>query len=117
MKKLLFTLLMLLVMCVTGAWANQTTLIENVTLPDMPTSSLDLSSQTTYTPDANGWIVFDPYNISNDPTWWKVTSKANQTSGKAFEPNSTSTTAPFTAKASDAACIKIIHVLQEKRAE
>ena len=90
-----------------SAWGNQTSLIENVTLPDMPTSSLDLSSQTTYTPDANGWIVFDPYNIANNPTWWNVTSKSNQKSGVAFNPASASTTAPFVAKGTDDSCIKI----------
>ena len=61
-------------------WANQTDLISNVTLPDVPASSLDLSSQTTYTPDGNGWIVFDPYaaTASSTPTWWKHTARAGQ---------------------------------------
>lgn len=38
-------------------WANQTTLISGVTLPDIPESTLDLSSQTDYTANAYGWIV------------------------------------------------------------
>ena len=56
MKKV-FTLLTLLVAMATSAWANQTELISGVTLPDIPSSTLNLSNQTDYTANAYGWIV------------------------------------------------------------
>lgn len=80
--KQLLTKTLLVAVCLLGgassAWANQTSLITNVTLPDVPASSLDLSSQTTYTPDGNGWIVFDPLaaTSSSTPAWWKHITRA-----------------------------------------
>lgn len=37
-----------------------------------------MSSQTTYTPDGNGWIVFDPLVATDGttPAWWKHTARA-----------------------------------------
>lgn len=70
MKKL-FTLLTLLVFIGGGKlWANQTTLISGVTLPDIPEGTLNLSSQTDYTPDGNGWIVeTSPKENIGSKTW------------------------------------------------
>ena len=56
MKKV-FTLLSLALLSIGTAWANQTDLISGVTLPDIPESTLDLSSQTDYSASAYGWIV------------------------------------------------------------
>ena len=76
MKKV-FTLLtktLLVAVCLLGgassAWANQTELISGVTLPDVPTGTLDLSSQTDYTPDAYGWIVETSPKGSIDSKGW-----------------------------------------------
>lgn len=101
MKKL-FTLAAAVLASLT-MWANQTDLISGVTLPDMPSASLDLTSQTTFTPDDNGWIVFDPYasaaNLSTIPAWWKHTNKSGQSQN--FEESHLTAldpTAPFFAK-------------------
>ena len=74
-------LFLLFTFAIGNVWANQTDLISDVTLPDVPASSLDMSSQTTFTPDANGWIVMQPNaDIRNkDYTWftamaWNTTS-------------------------------------------
>ncbi|MBQ9236668.1 MAG: chitobiase/beta-hexosaminidase C-terminal domain-containing protein [Prevotella sp.] len=81
MKQKLFTLMMLLVAIVAGVKANQTDLISGVTLPDVPTGTLNLSSQEDFTADDKGWIVFEPNgdvrNASKD--WfnalaWNTTS-------------------------------------------
>ena len=89
---------LLLCLC-SGAWGNQTSLITDVTLPDLPASSLDMSSQTTYNVDANGWIVFDPYLIANNTSWWSYTNKSSQSqSFSADDLTALSPTAPFTAK-------------------
>lgn len=104
MKKL-FTLALAMLASV-GLWANQTDLISGVTLPDMPTASLDLATQTTFTADDNGWIVFDPYanaaNLSTVPTWWKHSAKSTQ--GQSFDATALETldpTAPFVTKTSN----------------
>ncbi len=69
MKKV-FTLLTLLVAMATSAWGeNQTTLISGVTLPDVPSNTLDLSSQTDYTADANGWIVSFTKGVIDSKGW------------------------------------------------
>lgn len=103
MKKL-FTLALAMLASV-GLWANQTDLISGVTLPDMPTASLDLATQTTFTADDNGWIVFDPYanaaNLSTVPTWWKHSAKGSQS--QSFDATALETldpTAPFVTKTS-----------------
>ena len=101
MKTKLLTLLTLLVTCVTGAWS------ADGGKATRPSTSLDLASQTTYTPDANGWIVFDPYTIAGSPTWWTITTKSNQTTGADYTAEGSTFTAPFSDKASDAASIKI----------
>ena len=75
MKKKLFTLLTLLLCVCSGAWATQT--IDGVTVPNIPESSLDMGSQTTYNVDANGWIVFNPYDVA--AKWWAVNTKSAQT--------------------------------------
>jgi uncharacterized repeat protein (TIGR02543 family) len=76
MKKV-FTLLtktLLVAVCLLGgtssAWADQTTLISGVTLPDVPSSTLDLSSQTDFTADGNGWIVCNPYASLSSKNYW-----------------------------------------------
>ena len=88
---------------ITQMWANQTGLIDGITLPDMPSASLDMASQTTFTADANGWIVFDPYadaaNLSTIPSWWKHTAKSTQGQEVTEDALTTlSPTAPFVAK-------------------
>ena len=89
---------LLLTVC-SGAWANQTTLITNVTLPDVPTASLDLASQTTYTPDVNGWIVFNAYSdiaTNPQPSWWTfLGSRSSQSPQSNFTAEGSTTTAPF----------------------
>jgi len=78
----LSALFILFTFAIGNVWGNQTDLITGITLPDMPTASLNLASQTTFTADANGWIVFDPYadaaNQSTIPSWWKHAAKSTQ---------------------------------------
>ena len=110
MKQKLFTLLTLLVLCVTGAWANQTTLISGVTLPDIPSATLDMASQTDFTPDANGWIVFGPSSSQDNvvaKSYWNGT--ANTTSASWSKPGSA--VAPFKGGSS----INILTVQQTDR--
>ena len=95
MKKLLTLFTLLLTVC-SGAWANQT--IDDVTVPDIPASTLDMGSQTTYTPDANGWIVFNPYSVT--ATWWAVTNKSAQTENYTKD-DGDGFTAPFVTQTSD----------------
>lgn len=101
--KVLMTLVFLFTLGIGQMWANQTSLIDGITLPDMPTASLDMSSQTTFTADANGWIVFDPYadaaNQSTIPAWWKHTTKGTQSQEVTADDLTTlDPTAPFVAK-------------------
>ena len=69
-------LIILFTFAIGNVLANQTDLVTGVTLPDVPASCLDMASQSAYTPDANGWIVFNPYSVTS--TWWKVTSQSSQ---------------------------------------
>ena len=71
----------LLVVAISTSYANQTTLIDGVTLPDVPTGTLDLSSQEVFTPTSDGWIVMEPNGDvrNNNYTWfnalaWNTTS-------------------------------------------
>ena len=75
-KVMTSTLLLLFTFAIGNVLANQTDLVTGVTLPDVPASCLDMASQSAYTPDANGWIVFNPYSVTS--TWWKVTSQSSQ---------------------------------------
>ena len=69
MKKL-FTLLTLALISIGSAWGENTELISGITLPDVPTSTIDLSSQTDFTPNAYGWIVFNPYASLSSKSYW-----------------------------------------------
>lgn len=100
------TLVLLFTFAIGNVLANQTDLISGKTLPDMPTASLNMATQSTFTPDANGWIVFDPYaevaNLSTIPSWWGHTAKATQ--GQAFaeaDLETLSPTAPFVTKSTN----------------
>lgn len=99
MKKLL-TLLTLLVVSVTGAWASQT--IGEVRLPDIPSSTLDMSSQTDFSVNASGWIVFDPYGDASSKTYMKWDVQKTQTED-ITSVDFTSFTAPFYSKVSSTA--------------
>lgn len=90
----LSALILLFSLSIGQMWADQTDLISDVTLPDVPASSLDMSSQTTFTPDANGWIVMQPNaDVRNkDYTWF--TAMAWNTSSQSISDVS-SFTAPF----------------------
>ena len=100
MKKI-FTLAAAVLASLSLAWANQTDLVSGVTLPDMPSASLDLTSQTTFTPDGNGWVVFDPYadaaNLSSIPAWWNHSAKTTQSENVTADAVK-DMTAPFVAK-------------------
>ena len=100
MKKKLFTLLTLLLCVCSGAWANQTDLISGITLPDIPTGTLDLSSQTDYTADANGWIVeSSPKANIGSKTWH---SKLATDGGETEWTVPSGTEAPFVSSTKDA---------------
>lgn len=93
MKKI-FTLFTLLLCVVSSAWADTKPTISGITLPDAPTSALDLSTQTTYTADTNGWIVFSPKadGITNNTAYWSC----NATNGNSRTWSTPSgATAPF----------------------
>ena len=97
MKKVL-SLLTLLIVAIGTSWGNQTELITNVTLPDVPTASLDLASQNTYEADGKGWIVITCSSIptgSSKPTWWNVIGSGSQTPQSEFKKQGSTTTAPF----------------------
>lgn len=100
MKKI-FTLAAAVLASFSLAWADQTDLVSGVTLPDMPSASLDLTSQTTFTPDGNGWVVFDPYadaaNLSTVPAWWNHSAKTTQSENVTADAVK-DMTAPFVAK-------------------
>ena len=102
----LSALFILFTFAIGNVLANQTDLISGVTLPDMPTASLNMATQSTFSPDANGWIVFDPYadaaNQSTIPSWWKHSAKNTQ--GEALSAETLATldlTAPFVAKSTN----------------
>ena len=84
MKKVftLFTKTLLVAVCLlvgaSSAWADTKPTITGITLPDAPSGTLDLSSQTDYTPDAYGWIVFCPKAV---PTHGKTYWSDNATNG------------------------------------
>ena len=83
MKKKLFTLLTLLVLCVTGAWASQTSLIDGITLPDIPSGTIDMSDQTDFTPVEDGWIIFNPYTALSAKAYW--TNNSGNKNGTTWE--------------------------------
>lgn len=93
MKKKLFTLLTLLVAVCSGAWADTKPTISGITLPDTPTATLNLTSQTDFTADENGWIVFSPKaDGTNSKTYWSC----NATNGNSRTWSKPSgATAPF----------------------
>lgn len=73
MKKL-FTLLTLALISIGSAWGSNTTLIDGITLPDVPSTTIDLSNQTDFTADSDGWIVFNPYASLGSKTYWSNNS-------------------------------------------
>ena len=76
-------------------WADQTTLIDGVTLPDIPASSLDMATQEFKTADENGWIVIEPNGeIRNASVSWFTAMAWNTTSVTISDVSSF--TAPFT---------------------
>ena len=89
----------MMIVAITTSWATQTNLISGVTLPDVPASSLDLSSQTTFTADDNGWIVMVATEAipSTTPTWAAINgSRGTQSPQSTFTASDPSTTtAPF----------------------
>ncbi len=80
-------------MSIGSAWGNPTDLISGVTLPDIPSSTLDLSSQTDYTADANGWIVETSPKANIGSKEWH--SKLATDGGTASWAVPDGTTAPF----------------------
>ena len=93
MKKIL-SLLTLLIVAIGTSWANQTSLIDGATLPDVPSGTLDLASQSDFTPDANGWIVFEPNGeVRNASKSWFNALAWNTTSATVSDVSSY--TAPF----------------------
>ena len=80
-KQKLFALWLMLLVGFTTAWANQTDLISGVTLPDIPETSLDMSSQTFREADDDGWIVMQPNaDIRNAGVTWFTALAWNTTS-------------------------------------
>ena len=71
MKRKLFCLLTLLLTVCSGAWANQTNLITGITLPDVPTGTIDVSSVEVS--KENGWyLMMSPKtNLTSSLTWYK----------------------------------------------
>ena len=93
MKKNIFTLLTLLVCAVGSAWANQTELISGITLPDIPTNTLDVSDEGV-TKDANGWyVMMSPKTNLTTQNWYKG---IGTNGGSASFTIPTGTTAPYT---------------------
>lgn len=93
MKKNIFTLLALLVCAVGSAWANQTELISGITLPDIPTNTLDVSDEGV-TKDANGWyVMMSPKDNLTNQNWYKG---IGTNGGSASFTIPTGTTAPYT---------------------
>ena len=93
-NRLLTLLVLTLTIGVGKILADQTALINNVTLPDVPTGTLDMSSQTFKTPDDDGWIVLQPNaDIRNANVTW-FTAMAWNTSSQTISDVS-SYTAPF----------------------
>ena len=84
----------MLVVAITSSWANQTTLIDGVTLPDVPTETLDLATQEDFEADADGWIVFNPQTEVNGKSknWFNALAW-NSTSATVSDVSSY--TAPF----------------------
>ena len=77
-------------------WADQTDLIEGVTLPDIPASALDMNDQEFKTPDEEGWIIIEPNaDVRNASVTW-FTAMAWNTSSVTISDVS-GFTAPFVA--------------------
>lgn len=95
-RSVFLRLLLLVCMLATASagWANQTGLITNITLPDIPSGTLDMTTQTDFTADSNGWIVFAPAYGStvSGKNWWS--SNSSNSSSSSYTPPS-GTTAPF----------------------
>ena len=108
MKRKIFTLLTLALCAVTGAWGSNTTLIDGITLPDVPESTIDMSSQTDFTANAYGWIVFNPYASLGSKTYWSNNS-GNKTGTTWTVPDGAH--APFVGSASSVN----VHTLRNNR--
>lgn len=77
---------------------NQTQLVSGITLPDIPSETLDLATQTDYDADANGWIVFFTKGVIDSKGWH---SKVSTDGGTTTWTVPDGTTAPFAGAGSD----------------
>lgn len=92
MKKLI-TLCTLLLCAVVTSWADTKPSISGITLPDAPSGTLAMSSQSDFTADANGWIVFSPKaEGTNNKAYWSCNA-TNGNSRSWGKPDNA--TAPF----------------------
>ena len=92
MKKRI-TLCTLLLCAVVTAWADTKPSISGITLPDAPSGTLAMSSQSDFTADANGWIVFSPKaEGTNKKAYWSCNA-TNGNSRNWEKPDNA--TAPF----------------------
>ncbi len=107
MKKI-FTLLVLLMTVVIGAKASQTGLISGITLPDIPAGTINLASQTDFTADGNGWIVFNPYASLGSKNYW-TNNSGNKTGATWSKPEGA--VAPFVGASSSTN----VHTLRNNR--
>ena len=98
-------MILALLLGVGNMWAEQSSLISSVYLPDIPASTLDLSSQTYKVADVNGWVVFDPFNDAPG-TWLAFDVKKSQ-SEDITKVEFSSFTAPFYSKESTTAWARL----------
>ena len=87
------SILLLLTMGIGQVWGLQNSLVSGRVLPDIPSSTLNLASQTDFTPDGNGWIVFGTKGVI-DSKGWASHGSTDGSSGKSWTAPS-GTTAPF----------------------
>ena len=103
MKQKLYYLLALTFLLLIGGGtnvvhANQTDLLSGITLPDIPSETLDMTTQEEYVADANGWIVSFTKGVIDSKGWH---SKVSTDGGTTTWTVPDGTTAPFAGASSN----------------
>lgn len=91
---------------------NQTQLVSGITLPDIPSETLDLATQTDYDADANGWIVSFTKGVIDSKGWH---SKVSTDGGTTTWTVPDGTTAPFAGASSSTSRYTLQNGSQDKK--
>ena len=76
-----------LVLSIGQMWGTNTTLVSGYTLPDLPSATLNLNKQNIVSPDANGYVIFEPFQLTiraNSGTYTWFSQNDGGSTGETF---------------------------------